>query len=327
MKRTILTMLALLLACALLAGCGASSSMNTAVGGGAAAAAPQENYDMAMEESGVSSGETGTLLPEAGGRKLVYTATLDLETKTYTDARTALLDALDKAGGYVESNEEGGSAERGSRWSRLTLRVPADRYADFLNEASGVGNLVNKQEQMEDITASYVDVQARLESLETQRTRLTELMAQAENLTDLLQIQQQLSDVEYQIESYTAQMRAMDDQVDYCTVEVYLNEVDSLTIVEPTFGERIGEAFANSWVDFGEFCQDLAVFLVYRLPALLVLAVILVIVLLIAHRSRKRIRATAAARPVPPVQPGAAGADYGPLYAKPESDKPEKPES
>ena len=104
MKRTILTMLALLLACALLAGCGASSSMNTAVGGGAAAAAPQENYDMAMEESGVTSGETGTLLPEAGGRKLVYTATLDLETKTYTDARTALLDALDKAGGYVESN-------------------------------------------------------------------------------------------------------------------------------------------------------------------------------------------------------------------------------
>ena len=148
MKRTILTMLALLLACALLAGCGASSSMNTAVGGGAAAAAPQENYDMAMEESGVTSGETGTLLPEAGGRKLVYTATLDLETKTYTDARTALLDALDKAGGYVESNEEGGSAERGSRWSRLTLRVPADRYADFLNEASGVGNLVNKQEHI-----------------------------------------------------------------------------------------------------------------------------------------------------------------------------------
>ena len=54
---------------------------------------------------------------------------------------------------------------------------------------------------------------------------------------------------------------------------------------------------------------------------------ILVIVLLIARRSRKRIRATAAARPVPPVQPGAAGVDYGPLYAKPESDKPEKPES
>ena len=201
MKRTIFTILALLLACCVLAGCGAAAANGSV---GAAPAAPQENYDVAVGESTTASDAAGSLLPEAGGRKLVYTASLDLETKTYPDARDALLAALDKAGGYVESNEEGGSAERGTRWSRMTLRVPADRYAAFLAEASGVGNLVNKQEQMEDITASYVDVQARLDSLETQRARLTELMEQAENLTDLLQIQQQLSDVEYQIESYTA---------------------------------------------------------------------------------------------------------------------------
>lgn len=308
MKRTILTMLALLLACALLAGCGASSSMNTAVGGGAAAAAPQENYDMAMEESGVTSGETGTLLPEAGGRKLVYTATLDLETKTYTDARTALLEALDKAGGYVESNEEGGSAERGSRWSRLTLRVPADRYADFLNEASGVGNLVNKQEQMEDITASYVDVQARLESLETQRTRLTELMAQAENLTDLLQIQQQLSDVEYQIESYTAQMRALQNQIAYCTVTVDLQEVENLTLTQPSFGQRIGEAFRDGWVNFGRQLQELAVALVYGMPGILLLVIVAVpVVILLRRAARKK-------GPAAPRTP----ADYsaGPAYTR-----------
>lgn len=324
MKRTLFTMLALLLACCMLAGCGATSTMDSAAG---AVAAPQENYDVAEMESGVSSDAAASLLPEAGGRKLVYTASLDLETKTYTDARDALLAALSKAGGYVESNEEGGSAERGSRWSRMTLRVPADRYAAFLTDASGVGNLVSKQEQMEDITASYVDVQARLDSLETQRARLTELMEQAADLTDLLQIQQQLSDVEYQIESYTAQMRAMDDQVDYCTVEVYLNEVDSLTIVEPTFGERIGEAFVNSWVDFGEFCQNLAVTVVYWLPALLVLAVILVIVLLAARRSRRRIRAAAAARPAAPADPKATGADYGPLYTRPASEKPDEPKT
>ncbi len=322
MKRTIFTILALLLACCVLAGCGAAAANGSV---GAAPAAPQENYDVAVGESTTASDAAGSLLPEAGGRKLVYTASLDLETKTYPDARDALLAALDKAGGYVESNEEGGSAERGTRWSRMTLRVPADRYAAFLAEASGVGNLVNKQEQMEDITASYVDVQARLDSLETQRARLTELMEQAENLTDLLQIQQQLSDVEYQIESYTAQMRAMDDQVDYCTVEVYLNEVDALTVVEPGFLARIQEAFVNSWADFGEFCQDFAVALVYWLPALLVLAVILAVVLLAARRSRARMRAAAAARPpMPHAGPKTPGADYGPLYAKPESKQPKE---
>ena len=137
--KIVVWIVALLLACCVLAGCGAASANGSV---GAAPAAPQENYEVAVGESTTASDADGSLLPEAGGRKLVYTASLDLETKTYPDARDALLAALDKAGGYVESNEEGGSAERGTRWSRMTLRVPADRYAAFLAEASGVGNLV-----------------------------------------------------------------------------------------------------------------------------------------------------------------------------------------
>lgn len=328
MKRSVLTIAALLLACALLAGCG-SQSINGMVGGSdmgysveAPAAEAQESYDASLTDE--SLGESLMDPADTGDRKIVYTADLDLETRDFPTARQALLDALEKAGGYVENSSQGGSAERGNRWLSLTLRVPADQYRAFLTDAAGAGNLTRQEESQEDITIPYVDVEARLESLETQRARLEELLAQAENLTDLLEIENQLSNVEYQIASYQAQLRVMENQVSYCTVEVYLDEVDSLTILEPTFGERIGEAFTNSWADFGDFCQDFAVGFVYWLPGLLVLAAIVAAAVLIGRRARRRMRAAAAQRP--PMAPPVSGADYGPLYKRPEPPKEEPKE-
>ena len=66
---------------------------------------------------------------------------------------------------------------------------------------------------MEDITNQYVDVEARLESLQAQQERLYELLEQAQDIETVLAIQNQLTEIQYQIESYTAQQRSYDQQV------------------------------------------------------------------------------------------------------------------
>ena len=55
------------------------------------------------------------------------------------------------------------------------------------------------------MTSAYVDVEARLKSLKLQEERLYAMMEQAGDLETLLAIQNQLTEVQYQIESYTAQ--------------------------------------------------------------------------------------------------------------------------
>ena len=121
------------------------------------------------------------------------------------------------------------------------------------------------------MTADYVDVEARLNSLEAQRQRLEELRAQAGNLEDLLAIENQLTQVQYQIESYTGQKRVLDDQITYSTVNVYLDEVKVLSPTSTSFGSRIARAFTEGWRGFGHGLQDMAVALVGGLPWLLVL--------------------------------------------------------
>ena len=107
-------------------------------------------------------------------------------------------------------------------------RVPQDNYASFLEAAAQAGNLVDKSEQVQDVTTQYMDIEARLSNLTAQRTRLQELQASAENLSDLLEIESSLSDVQYQIESWQSQLDWYSQQVSCSTVYLSLDEVKEL---------------------------------------------------------------------------------------------------
>ena len=126
------------------------------------------------------------------------------------------------------------------------MRIPADSYRAFLEAVSGAANVLSVSESAEDITSEYIDVEARIASLENQRSRLNELADTAETTADLLEIESQLSDVQYQLESYTRQRSWMDDQVQYSTVDIRLSEVKTLTPETPVgFAEEAGRAFLD----------------------------------------------------------------------------------
>lgn len=318
MKRAMSLLLALTLCAGLLAGCGASS------GGTTAAAAPeayQNSMDYAVSEetadAGLSGSEADRLSPN-DGRKIIYNASLEMETEAFDATRDKLLNAASAAGAWVQSSDEGGSAENGSRWVRYTFRVPSDSYAVFLNDASAAGSVTYKSETTEDVTADYVDLEARLESLRTQEARLLELAGQAGDLADLLAIEEQLAQVRYEIESYTGQQRVYDSLLAYSTVDVSLNEVRILTPVSNNFGSRAVTAFKESWHNFANGVQDVAIGFIYLLPGLLVLAVIVLVCVVLVRAARRR-RAQKPIQPPPaPVPPapgtGAAGEKPAPKY-------------
>ena len=50
-------------------------------------------------------------------------------------------------------------------------------------------------------------------------------------------------------------------------------------LTEPTFGERVAEAFTESWKSFAEGCQNFAVWFVYAVPTILIIAAVLLFLL------------------------------------------------
>ncbi len=216
---------------------------------------------------------------------IIYTATLTLESKDYDTAHSLLETAVADADGYMESSDEQSGTDA-ARSAYFTIRVPQQNYQTFLDDAAAAANLVSKSQQAEDVTTQYMDVQARLDNLTSQRSRLQELQQQAQSLADLLDIESSLSDVQYQIESWQSQLDWYSDQTAKCTVYVTLNEVQDYTAGTASFGERIASAFRSGWGGFVAAAQQVLVGLVCAWPLLALLAV-LGMVFALLHKRRK----------------------------------------
>ena len=286
MKKTLSLLLCLCLLLTLTA-CGGSSKATGAIREEAAAEAPAMMADNAASLKGAESGSA--TLPE--GRKWIITIDMNVETDNLDTLMANLDQKINSLGGYVEDqNIHNGSnyASRRYRNANLTIRVPEKEVDQFTSDISGLANVVSQNLRREDITLQYVATSSRVTALETEQTRLLELLAKAETMEDLLEIEARLTDVRYELENYTSQLRLYDNQVDYATIYLYINEVQEYTPVEePTFLERIKNTFSDSLEGLGDGIVNITVFLVGNSPYLLVFGLLVFVgVRLIKHRGK-----------------------------------------
>lgn len=301
MKKMTAILVTLCMLAALLAGCGGASKSTQAFDAAAAAPAEAANgayYDMesAKSEDGGLTGDTdSTVLPE--GRKWIITVNMSAETEDLDALMEALNGKISGLGGYVEDQDSyNGSmySSRRYRSSRLTVRIPAERVDRFTEEMSGIANVVSTNLSREDITLSYVATESRVKALQTEEARLLELMEQAETMADLLEIESRLTDVRYELENRASQLRLYDNQVDYATIYLSIDEVQEYTPVEePTVWERISGGFVSSVKGVGNGLLDLLVWVLAKSPYLVILGGVTVgVVVLIkkrkAHKAAKK---------------------------------------
>ena len=225
-------------------------------------------------------------LPE--GRKWIITMDMNVETDDLDVLMEDLDQKINTLGGYVEDqNIHNGSnyASRRYRSANLTVRIPDEKVDQFTNDISGLANVVSQNLRREDITLQYVATSSRVTALETEEARLLELLAEADNMTDLLEIEARLTDVRYELENYTSQLRLYDNQVDYATVYLYIEEVQEYTPVEePTFFERVKTTFSDALDGLGEGIIDVTVFLVGNSPYLLTFGVVTFVIVKLTKR-------------------------------------------
>ena len=276
MKKYVSLPLVLALLLTLLTACGANSAApQYAMKEEAAMEAPMA-MDMAAGNSLTTAG-TGqsTAIPE--NRKWIVTVNMAAETEDLE----SLLENLDRQiaalNGYVEDqNIYNGSnySSRRYRSASLTVRIPAEDVDKFTEEVSGLANVVRTNKNLEDITLSYTATESRIKALETEEARLLDFMAQAENMSDLLEIEARLTDVRYELERYSSQLRLYDNQVDYATIYLDIEEVQEYTPVEEeTFWEKISGGFKSNLKGLGEDIEELVVWIIVSSPYLLVYAV------------------------------------------------------
>ena len=301
MKKLVILAAAILL-CTSLASCGAAAGKNesyrdsdlyyaetTAAGYDIGYLEPSASADSYKSENTDSAG-----MPSANPvreEKLVYTASVTLESEDFEAASDALHQKIASLGGIIVSENAYNLNKKGygGRSMDMTVRIPQENYETFLAGLSDICNVAAVNRYVENLTERYYDNENRLKSYRIQEERLFAMLEKAESVTEMLEIESRLCDVQYQIEALTNTQRTIDNDVRYSTFNLTLTEVKKFTTPEPeTFGDKFKEAVGGSVESFGVFSENLLFFFIYVLPYLICVAVVVVIVLVIVKVSKKK---------------------------------------
>lgn len=239
--------------------------------------------------------------PEDGSyaEKIIYSGHVYLETTEFDKSVAALEQAVREYNGFVQDSSVDGSTRNNadgttsvvSRWGYYTVRIPSERFDDFMAMTGQLGNVTSSGRTAENVTTQYTDYEARLDSLKTQEERLLDMLEKSEDLDSLIQLESRLSEVRYEIESIEQNLRNLDQRLSYSTVSLELREVEVYTptaTAQRNFDQKLGDALSDGWQSFARGLQNLTVGLAYLLPVLLLLAAVAAVIILIVRRVRRK---------------------------------------
>ena len=297
-RKILALLMALAMVAALLAGCGATASDMAYNKQEAAPEAPAMDAESSLYGA-TSDSVNATAYAD---QKLIKTVRIDAETEDLEVLLDQLTGQIRDMGGYMERQEIYNDSMYSSyryRSAQLTIRIPSDKLDSFVGEVKGISNVVSYNEEVDDVTTTYVDTESRVAALETERDRLMALMEQAETMSDLLEIEARLTQVQYELDSYSSQLRVLQNKVSYATVNLYIDQVKVYTPVEePTVWERISQGFGRNLENLGDDLVDFFVWVVTYSPQLIIWGAILAVAVVVVRRSIRKHRAKKMPPPV-----------------------------
>src|SRR3972149_11088141 len=87
-------------------------------------------------------------------------------------------------------------------YATIVLRVPSSKLREILAYFRSLAIKVASEDiQGYDVTDEYVDIAARLETLQKTKVRFEEIMDQAFKIEDILRVQQEIINLQSQIDS------------------------------------------------------------------------------------------------------------------------------
>jgi len=287
MKRHHKIILILLSAVILLfVGCGGGSSYTTSFSGAGGTAlqraAASFDAEMAyespqlarMEEMGYDGsggGQDDSLGAEyqEQSRKLIKRAELRIRVENPEALEAPLSNLMAKYDAWPAS---AGIYENSRNYS---IRVPSSSYDSMLAELAGLGRLLRRWENAEDVTLRYYDLEGRLATKRELLRTYQEYLGRAANIGEIMTVESRIADLQQEIDWTGTQLRNLASLIDYSTIDLdIIGPPTASSYDEPSLGEKVRELFSS----FGGVASSALVVLmgivIYGVPAILIIVLL-----------------------------------------------------
>jgi len=186
----------------------------------------EEAFPVPTETAGEpsKSADSGTTLvsSEAQGetteRLVVKRAEMRISVADPAEAMRTVVQLAESMQGYVVNSNQWNSTSDGQTYinASVMVRVPAERLDEMMQKVRDLAadpktGVLSETVTGEDVTAEYVDSQARLRNLKAAEAQLVELLDQAPDLEYTLDIFRELTEIRSQIEVLEGRIKYLEE--------------------------------------------------------------------------------------------------------------------
>ena len=268
-------------------------------GGGAATEAPAAVEAPALDSFAYDqSQEASYRAAQVQERLVIQNADLAIVVKDPKARMQEISDLAKEFGGFVVSSnlyQSFTALGKEVPEASIVIRVPSERLEEALARIKeGAVDIDYENRSGQDVTSQYVDLQSQLKAKEAAEKKLLEIMDQATRAEDVLAIYLQVQIVQTEIEQLKGQIKYLEESADLSAISVRLIAEEGTQPIEVGPWKPEGAAkdaiqdlifFLQNFVDF------LIRFVLYNLPALILIGIPLYLVFLagraLFRRSRK----------------------------------------
>jgi len=141
---------------------------------------------------------------------LIYTANVQMAVYEVRNSLGEVESLARSLGGFLAKRNE----------NSITIRVPASKFEDALRRIEKLGDMINRDVQVDDVTEEFNDVDIRLKNARAVRERLEQLLSKAAKVEESIQIERELERVALLIERLEGRMKFLKDRAAYSTITV-----------------------------------------------------------------------------------------------------------
>jgi hypothetical protein len=213
------------------------------------------NTDSAGTQTGSGEQKKQPVPPVANpdwDKKIIKTASLNLEIKDYNAYYTSLREKIRNLGGYVAQEEQTLTDYKSE--NTVVIKVPVDQFDNALVQLiTGVEKINEKKVNSQDVTAEYVDTRSRMEARKRVRDRYLDLLKQAKNMEEILNVQSEINRIQEEVESAAGRIEYLGHSASLSTINLTYYQVLNVSAKsddKPGFGSKIASAFrvGGGWI-------------------------------------------------------------------------------
>ena len=199
-------------------------------------------------------GKSGSRSTVDWDKKIVKTATINVEIKNFKSFTELIRDNIKRSGAYAAQEEQIESNYKIE--NRVTIKVPVDQFDNLVAELTkGEEKITEKKITSEDVTTDIVDTKSRLEAKKQVRLRYLDLLKQARNMQEILSVQNEVNDIQEDIEAASGRIEYLSHASAYSTINLISFQVlnaSAKDASEPSYGTKLWLSFKNGWNWIGD---------------------------------------------------------------------------